>query len=234
MTKLKEKIKWVLLSIKADTRIPELIFWWGARIALLVAAIVTDDQMKKLVFSANLLGTFAFTLLKLLAPRKSLIGRASFHIQSLIIFTSFIGYFIGHATDIHSLIDKYDFVLHLVSGLVMVTMGYYLMKAADKEERCDPLIMTLGAMGFSFMTIIAWEIFEFFSDYYIPDAANQAYQWVLPDDFFWFKIFGMPQAGAAQYPLFDTMIDIILAVITTVMGGIILYNVLKRRKAKQK
>ena len=234
MTRIKDKIVFVVRSIRGDATIVEIIFWWGVRIALLCAAIIDEDPLKKFIFASNLLGTFAFSLLRFVAPKDSFIGRASFHLQTLIIFTSFSGYFVGHATNIHDYIDKYDFVLHMMSGMTMVFIGYYLMKAIDKDKRANAAIMTIGSVGFSFLVMVAWEIFEFFCDYYIPDAANQAYNWNVPEDLFWFEIFGNPQAGAAQYPILDTMIDICLATFTTAITGIIMHSILKRKEKIKK
>ena len=229
-----EKIKYVAHSVKGDATLPEVVFWWFARVCFLCAVIVDDDPLKKVIFASNLLACFSYSLLRFVSPKESFIGRSSFHLQTLIVFTSFIGYFIGHATNIHDYVDKYDFVLHLVSGTIMVLMGYYLAKAVDKNKAADASMLTICSIGFSFMVIVVWEIFEFICDYYIPDSANQAYNWTVPDDFFLFRILGRPQAGEAQFPIFDTMVDIILAVSTTVVTGIVLFIVLKKKEEKAK
>ncbi len=217
-------------SIRKESNIVEIIFWYAVRICFLCAAIIDDDPMKKFIFSMNLLACFAYSLLRLITPEKSFVWRAGFHIQTLIVFTSFTGYFIGHATNIHDYISKYDFILHVLSGASMVIMGYLLTKAIDKNGSAEKGVTTLCSLGFSFMVIIAWEIFEFFSDYYIPGATNQAYEWNVPDDLFWFKIFGYPQAGTLQYPILDTMIDVILATVSAVLCAAVLYVILKRKE----
>ena len=227
---IKNQIKEFFSSLRKEANIVEIIFWYAVRICFICAAIIDEDPMKKFIFSMNLLGCFAYSLLRFITPKESFIWRAGFHVQTLICFTSFTGYFIGHATHIHDYISKYDFILHVLSGASMVIMGYLLTKAIDKEKSASTGITTLCSLGFSFMVIIAWEIFEFFCDYYIPGATNQAYEWSVPDDLFWFKIFGYPQAGTLQYPIIDTMIDMVLATFTAVGCAVVLYIILKKKE----
>ena len=121
----------------------------------------------------------------------------------------------------------------MISGVPITMLGYYLLVAMNgKKTKLTPQICACGSMGFSFLVIIAWEIFEFCGDYLFGDC-NQKYNWeIVPEDPF-YKLFTNSAAGMEQAPLDDTIVDMATAFFVTIFTGIVLYIVLKRRERKQ-
>ena len=126
-------------------------------------------------------------------------------------------------------------------GAEFLKSAYSILNILEKAEtkgkdtykrRLNPQTATYSAVSFSFAVISLWEIQEFFSDYFIG-SQNQGYYYAPPEDDIFFRIFGDGAAkGAGQYPLWDTMMDMTDAAVTTVISGIILLTVLIKIKKK--
>ena len=72
-----------------------------------------------------------------------------------------------------------------------------------------------------------WEITEFVGDY-LFGTQNQSFYYAPFDDDIWFKIFGHGALGGeGQFPLWDTMIDMIDATLATIVSAVVLYAVLR-------
>ena len=178
-----QKVKDNLREMRAQISIPEYLFWWATRVFMLLYIIKQfrgdhkwiDYLLPVLVGT----GTFAVLLLRLVFPRKSMFGRLSFHLQTFISLMAVTGS-IGNYFGLYSTngILHYDWILHVVSGVPVTMLGYYLLVAMNgKKTRLTPQICACASMGFSFMVIIAWEIMEFCGDYLFGDN-NQKYNWV--------------------------------------------------------
>ena len=233
-----QKVKDNLREMRAQISIPEYLFWWATRVFMLLYIIKQfrgdhkwiDYLLPVLVGT----GTFAVLLLRLIFPRKSMFGRLSFHLQTFISLMAVTGS-IGNYFGLYSTngILHYDWILHVVSGVPVTMLGYYLLVAMNgKKTRLTPQICACASMGFSFMVIIAWEIMEFCGDYLFGDN-NQKYNWeIVPEDPF-YKLFTSSASGMEQAPLDDTIVDMSTAFFVTIFTGIVLYIVLKRRERKQ-
>lgn len=236
MNKITEKIKFEFSSVKKDVTVIEIIFWWITRICLIVGLCTNlDSQSKVIVLVANTIGSFGFSLLRLLCPKDSFICRTTYRVQTLTNFHAFTGCFLLHCTDFYDWIhvDKHDFWLHLISGVTIFLIGYYMTVAIDKNKTANPTMLTIGATGFSFTAMVAWEIMEFVSDF-ILGSNNQNYKWNPEDNAVLGNLLSKTAAGPEHYVVMDTMIDMMLAAIMTAISAIILFIYLKNKEKKNK
>ena len=233
-----QKFKDNLREMRAQISIPEYLFWWAARIFMLLYIIQTFrndhkwiDYLLPVIVG---IGTFAVLLMRMITPKNSLFGRLSFHLQTFVSMMCIAGS-AGNYFGLYSVNGTlhYDWILHVISGVPITMLGYYLLVAMNgKKTKLTPQICACGSMGFSFLVIIAWEIFEFCGDYLFGDC-NQKYNWeIVPEDPF-YKLFTNSAAGMEQAPLDDTIVDMATAFFVTIFTGIVLYIVLKRRERKQ-
>ena len=96
-------------------------------------------------------------------------------------------------------------------------------------DKVSPLFRTYSAVGFSYIAIVIWEVFEFFVDYYWPLSSNQAYN-ISPDrDKFFFAIFGLGAQNENQWAVFDTNVDMLCAMVGAMPAAIALFIWLKRK-----
>ena len=101
-----------------------------------------------------------------------------------------------------------------------------ILKKEHKEDSHSPLLGSTYGMCFSFMIIPIWEITEFFGDF-LYGTANQGYWYAPADDDIFYKVFGHGAiTDGGQLPLWDTMMDMIDATVTTIGSAIVLYIVL--------
>ncbi|MCH5198388.1 MAG: hypothetical protein J1E34_05725, partial [Oscillospiraceae bacterium] len=189
-----------------------------------------------LLHTANLPAAFAMSLFYFIFPKDSFLGRLNLRCQHIINFFEVLGTFCGHILNAYAYIPKYDRLQHIFSGFAGVIAGYYIYKAfISKENRLkyvNPEAATFSATSFSFMIIALWEVQEFISDYLIG-SQNQGYYYVPPENDIFFKIFGDgARRGEGQFPLWDTMLDMIDAAAATAVAGIVLYILLRIIKKK--
>ena len=231
MGKLKEKIIYEFTAVKSETSVVEIIFWWAVRICLIYALIRCIHTGDALLYFANTLACFAISLIRLIMPRKNFFGRLNYRIQTIIILTELLGYFIGKYLNIYQYIPKYDLILHFISGPTVLIIGYYLFKAVLNGKTCPASIMTLCCAGFSGAVAGLWEIMEFFGDYFMGSNC-QGYDWILSKDFIMFRILGYTKAGEAQYPVFDIVLDMLMAFIALGVAMIVMYIILRNHEKK--
>ena len=237
---LKERIKMVWNGIFEEMSVFEYILWWVARLLMIYAVIMHTDHREKVLCAVNTLALFAIPALHFVAPKKSLIGNLPYRSQHIINLMEFCGSFLGNYIFLYGVIPKYDRILHAVSGPAAVVAGYFIYKAILKKEGREkdvsPLMGTFCGMGFSFMIIPLWEITEFFGDF-IWGTANQSYWYAPADDDIFYKIFGHGAVtDGGQLPLWDTMMDMIDATLTTLVFSIVFYFILRaivKRNAKK-
>ena len=227
LREMREQISW-----------PEYLFWWAARIFMLMYIIRTlrgdhkwIDYLLPIIVG---IGTFGVLLLRMIFPRKSLFARISFHLQTFVSLMCVAGS-VGNYFGLYSVNGTlhYDWMLHVISGVPMTMLGYYLLVAMNgNKTKLTPQICACGSMGFSFMVIIAWEIFEYCGDYLFGDN-NQRYDWVIAENDPFYNLFSKAAPGAAQVPVIDTIVDMATAFFVTIFTGVVLYIVLWRRERKQ-
>lgn len=236
MNRIKNFIKSELAALKGGVSLPEYITWWLVRLAMIGAIIYHslkgEDGFVIVMMEMNLLATFSIPLAHLLFPRRLLLGSAPFRVQSCINIFVFAGSFLGHGLGFNWKVYNYDKILHVVSGFICVFIAALLIDAIRDGRSSGALFKTLASSGFSFLVMVAWEVFEFFSDYYIAGSNNQNYLWEPKSDMLFFKIFGVGVDNKAQYPVLDTNIDLLCAVIGCIAADIVLFILLYRRDRK--
>jgi uncharacterized membrane protein YjdF len=230
LNKIKGFIAGEISAMKKELNIFEYIFWWVLRIAMMVALVIQykDDpaDIKTLMLELNLLATFAVPLIRLLLFPKAFFGKLPFRCQTwlnlLIVFASFL----SHGLNFNHDVTSWDKVLHTMAGFFLLLIGNEiaepLMRKGDKASNGFRI---LTATGFSFFAIVAWEIYEFIVDYNWYESANMAYN-IDPDrDPFFLMLFGGRSANfeSGFAAVFDTVIDMLCAVVGAIPAIIFLY-----------
>lgn len=234
--KIKNMIKETWKQMFQEINKVDYFFFWVARILLLCAVVFAKDNAYRTLDSLNMLACYSMSIIRFIAPRKSFIAKIDFRVQHIINIFEVFGIFGGHLLDAYSYVPRFDRHLHWLSGYLVVVAGYYLYKAiATKEGRekfvPDPKLAAMTACGSSFIIIVLWEISEFISDFFIG-SHNQGYQYWPVDEELIFRVLGRGAGVEAQFPLFDTMLDMIDATITTVISTVVLYFFLVRKNKK--
>lgn len=224
------RVKETFRQVFEDMTVFEYVLWWIVRIMLLCAVIFAENNAYRLLDSINMLAAYAMSIIRFIAPRKSFIARLDFRVQHLINIMELLGTFFGHLLKAYSVVPKYDRYLHFLSGPLVLIGGYYIYKAFETKHgkenyRPNPSTATFAATGFSFMVIALWEIQEFVSDFFLG-SQNQGFYYAPFDDDIWYKIFGYGAGNEGQLPLWDTMMDMIDATLTTAIAAAVLYFVL--------
>ena len=241
-TNMKVKLKSHLYSqferLKSEVNIIEYVFWWISRITMIYACFIMPGKVPPALYLAivlNTLATFAVPVFSAIFPQKLLFGRLSFRTQTYIDLFVLFGCFFNNCVDTYSVIEFYDKWLHFFTGFGCVFLGIELLKALFPKERFSRNASLFSASGFSFAIIVIWEIFEFLSDFFIAGSANQGYGIGANFNMLFFKIFGQGAGNTGQYPLFDTMFDIMAAVVGIAVAIILSFiaeQIGKKRKAK--
>ena len=227
-------------ALREQITLPEYVFWWIIRIGIvyfLIRSVKEGATDLKLIFSANLAVTFVVPLVRLLFFPKLFLGRMSYRVQSLIDVFVFFGNFLGHGFRFNGTVTDYDKLLHLVSGGVVVFIGCVLIEGTRRGREVPRLSKTLASAGFSCVVMVLWEIFEFFTDFYMEGSMNQNFHYAPAPDMFFFKIFGAGAGKPGQSVVLDTNIDVFLAVVGCVFCTVLLYIFLAerdKREAKRK
>lgn len=226
--KLIGRIKYTWNSVMSEITIPEYILIWAVRAVVIYGGIRLQDPSQMVMYWINTLALFALPLLRFIAPKKSFLARLDFRVQHIIGFFELFGTFFGKYIDAYSYISKYDRLLHLLSGPGAVIAGYYIFKALaskdGKKKFYSSGLATFSSVSFSFVIITLWEITEFFGDYLFGSICQSWYYAPSEDDIV-FRIFGKV-ADPGQFPLWDTMMDMIDATLMTVVAGIVLLTAL--------
>lgn len=221
-------------KLSADCCIADILFWWCTRAVMLYAFIVMENRAEATLLSANLIGTFAITLVHIIFPEGSFFSKVSYRVQSLITVIVFLGSYCGNYVWLYNIVPRFDLFLHLISGVLCVMGGYYIALTLIKpDSRKNVLIITGFAALFSFFIMPAWEISEFVGDF-IWGTANQGFYWGPTDESFLFKVFGRGSHNTALYPLYDTFYDVLLAIVTTVPTAAGVYIFLRSGLGKAK
>ena len=233
-----EFLKGEIKSLRSELTVYEYSLWWVIRALQIFALIrlILRDPTNNNVFllSLNLLATFTVPLVRLLLFPKWLFKRLSFHSQTWLNVMIFFGSFLAQGMEWNHKVTSWDKVLHLMAGAVIVFIGDSISGMfLGKQDKISPLFRTYSSVGFSFIAIVVWEVFEFFADYYIVDSCNQAYN-ITPDrDPFFFAIFGYGVQNENQWTVFDTNVDMLCAVAGAIPAAVALW-LLHRNKEKKK
>lgn len=239
MNKLKGFIKTEIQQLNKDVSKIEYISWWILRILMVVALIYKYKELGPgfsssiLQMGLNLLACFTITLVRLILIPKKVVLKISFRCQTYLNILIFFASFCGHGLNFIHDVMSWDKFLHLLTGAIFVFIGSELVNMfMNKGDKISPLLKTFTAFGFSNISIVIWEIFEFIVDYYWPASCNQAYN-ILPDrDPWFFVIFGMGAQNENQWAVFDTCVDMLCAFVTSVLASIILLVWLYKKQKK--
>lgn len=239
MNRIKVFIKNETDTLKKDVTLPEYILWWVLRLlqagALIHLIRTNPTDGNVLLLSVNLAGTFLFPLLRILFAPIKIVKKLSFRGQSWLNVMIFFGSFLAQGLRWNHEISSWDKVLHLLAGGFIVFVGNEFINIFVREgDRISPPFRTFTAVGFSYMAIAIWEVFEFFVDYYWVDSCNQAYN-ISPERDAWFQaIFGLGAQNENQWAVFDTSVDILCAVVGAIPASIALLIYLVKKEKREK
>lgn len=210
-------------KLMKDCSVFYITFWWCTRASMLYAFIVMENRAEAILLCANLIATFAITLVHIVFPEGTFFSRVSYRAQSLITVIVFLGSYCGNYVWLYNIVPRFDLFLHLISGVLCVMGGYYIALTLVKaDSRKNVFIIAAFAFLFSCFIMPAWEVSEFIGDF-IWGTTNQGFYWGPTDDSFLFKVFGRGAYNTALYPLYDTFYDVLLAMCTTVPSVIAVY-----------
>lgn len=230
---------------RSEISVAEYIIWWIMRLILLSVIIAWSLSNKRgetsyhplqiIQIWANLAGTFIVPVFRLVFPKKLFLGRLPYRAQKWGSFLCFFNCFFGHCLGLNLSTYLFDALEHFVSGFVLVFLCYQVVISMRHDKReLSPLISSICGFGMSQFCHIAWAIFEFIVDYLVEGSGNQDYSYVYNDDYLLYRLIGKT-ANPAQTPLFDTMSDLTMALLASIVGGAVLWLVVykKQKKARE-
>ncbi len=205
-------------KLNEQTNLADRMLWWCVRALMLHAFITMENRAEATLLLVNLLGTVAISILHILAPSDSFLGRINYRIQSLLTIIVFWGSYGGNYIFLYAFIDSYDKKLHFLSGIISVLAAYYLASEfIDKKSKGGKTLVGIFAAAFSLMIIPVHEMTEFVGDF-LWGTVNQGYRWIPEADSTFYKIFGTGAENIALNSVFDTMNDALFAVTSTIMA----------------
>ena len=238
MKKLKNRFLYEFREMRNELLLAEYISRWFLRIAMLTTAVVFEIKgeavYQRNLILLNTLASFAIPILRFISPEKLFTSKISFRTQSYIDIFILAGSFFGHGLKFLGEVPEYDKLMHVAAGGIVVFIGAEIIKTFKGQELLTPGIKTFSGVGFSFVIIVAWELMEFFADWFITDSQNQGYNIVPDETMFFVKIFGMPKNMPAQAPVYDTNVDMFYAVIGCAVCAVILFIFLRAKERKNK
>ena len=205
-------------KLTAQTNLADRLVWWCVRALMLHAFFTMENRAEATLLLVNFLGTLAITILHILAPSDSLLGRISYRVQTLLTIMVFWGSYGGNYIFLYAFIDSYDKKLHFLSGIISVLAAYYLAaEFIDKKSKGGKALIGIFAAVFSLMIIPVHEMTEFVGDF-LWGTANQGYGWLPDSDSIFYRIFGYGAENVALNSVFDSMNDALFAVCSTVIA----------------
>ena len=234
---VKDKYTYEITKLRNDCCVADILFWWCTRAVMLYAFIVMENRAEAILLSANLIATFAITLVHIVFPEGSFFSRISYRTQSLIKVIVFLGSYCGNYVWLYNIVPRFDLFLHVISGVLCTLGGYYITLTLIKPDSKRKIwLITAFAFAFSCFIMPAWEISEFVGDF-IWGTVNQGFYWGPTDESFLFRVFGRGAYNTALYPLYDTFYAVLLAMVTTVPTAVGVYlsmsSRLKRSRKEQ-
>lgn len=226
-------------TLRKDISIPEYILWWQVRVMMLYALAMTaktylqtGEKLDILIqLIANAVASFAVPLLRFIFPKQIFLGRVPYTAQRygmiIILFGSYAGHYLGFCGR-----PGYDSFLHILSGFLCVFICYEaVIKGFQTEEKpVSGFIASVIGFGMGCFVIIVWEIFEFTYDYFVGTNL-QDYLFSPEADYIVFRLFGNP-VNTQQVAVFDTMIDMILALLASIPGAAVLWAWVAHKQKK--
>ena len=235
---LHEYLRDEIATLRSQVPLWEYLLWWVVR-GLLVYGFLKVYPKEGFSYGAlqtvtNLAVSFVIPLIRLLFFAKLYLGNISYRVQSLIDIFVVTGTIMGHVFELRAVYGEYDKVLHLVSGGLVVFIGYILIRGARESKNVRPGVVVAASAGFSCVVAILWEVFEFFADFLLPDCSNQGYSCPPSEDFFVLRWMGRGTGDALHRAVLDTNVDLICAMAGLLVCAAVLALVLAVRARRAK
>jgi len=85
----------------------------------------------------------------------------------------FCAHFFGSIVDFYHIVNNYDKIMHLLSGVITALFGLYALINLEKYDQKNIIFNILFIISFVLMIAAFWEFFEYFSDIlFKQDAQN--------------------------------------------------------------
>lgn len=218
----------------------EYILWWQVRVMMIFATLMvykeylaTGEKFDILIqLIANTVAAFSVTLLRVIFPKQIFLGRMPYSAMKygmvIILLGSYCGHYLGYCGN-----RGYDTFLHVLSGFLCVFICYEaVIKGLQLQEKpVSGLIASVIGFGMGCFVMIVWEVFEFTYDYFVGTNL-QDFLFNPADDYIVYRVFGKP-VNMAQVPVFDTMIDMITAVLASIPASAILWVRVAHKQKKE-
>lgn len=207
-------------KLSEQTNLWDILLWWCVRALMLHAFITMENRAEATLLLVNFLGTIAISVIHIISPADSFLGRIDYRIQTLLSVMVFWGSYGGNYIFLYAFIKNYDKKLHFLSGVICVLAAYYLACAfIDKKSKGSRVLVGVFAATFSLMIIPVHEMTEFVGDF-LWGTVNQGYRWIPEADSTFYQIFGLGAENISLNPVFDTMNDALFAASSTVIAMI--------------
>ncbi len=220
------------------------LFWWVFRIIMLgmmIYAFITEpeDSIIPVEILMNFCCMFVWELCMAM-PRKTVFRYVNPGMQTIIIIAVFIAVIAGYLFNSYYELRFWDSALHFLCGIGIVFFGYEMTFALFKlESKTAPFSLVLiTSVGFCFMCTTFWEIFEFSCDQVVgiySGVAGDVQHWSYEKALGTAKIETLfNPINLERWPIMDTMGDIVLNTIGSIIGVITLKIYPYRHKGKHK
>jgi uncharacterized membrane protein YjdF len=183
------------------TRVQKAIVF-GLRGALVVTALclgvvcLANPEYKKY---GGVLASLILPFLPVIVERLFR-ARISFRLQMIYYVFLFVALFLGIDMDFYKTVPHFDKVIHLLSGVLSVVLGYYVLRFF--KIKGSRLFRALFMVCFAMAIAVLWEFFEFFCDKFLGQSMQQ-----------------LVSVGVD-----DTMLDLLMAFVGSVIGAILLVS----------
>ncbi len=209
------------------------IMWWFFRFGMILMAIHSlfntdpNEETVTLEILMNMACMFIWEICMAM-PKKNVFRYITPVLQTIITVGIFVAVVAGYIFDFYYRVRLWDSFMHFGCGILGVYFGYEITCALFKmEKRTASLTMTvIASMGFCLMCTTFWEIFEFSCDQILGlvsgspnDVQHWSYARALAENSPKVQTIFDP-IDMGRWPLMDTMGDIFLNVIGTILGGI--------------
>ena len=108
---------------------------------------------------------------------------------------------LGISADLYKTVPLYDKAVHTLSGAGTALIGFYMLRYF-KAEKTPAVFRGMFMIFFSISVAVAWEFFEFFCD----------------------KCLGQHMQQLVTTGVDDTMLDMLVATIGAIIGGVLMAN----------
>ncbi len=124
---------------------------------------------------------------------------------------------VGSLWRVYLLLDGYDKFVHVLFGLTMAILAYYLFFNGSEKNKNGIWFVFLFVLSFSMLCGAAWEIFEFTADSILADLDAQ-----------------VTHGLVGRLAIYNTMFDLICDLGGALFGSIVTFLLEKRKVTKRK